>query len=367
MAWVRPTLNNIYDRIISNVEKQSSNIGGLFRRSVVRILSKSLATVVSQLYGHQVIIKNGIFVSTAKNDDLDIHGGEYGINRTEATKATGTCTATGTTGTSIPAGTELKSPGGIIYVVDDTEVITAGEASLDFTAKTGYEGSDGNDDAGVSLTFTSPITGVDSTATVDSDGINGGADLESDEDYRERILVRKRQAPHAGCENDYEVWAKEISGVTRSWCFPTYMGNGTVGVAFVRDDDDTILPNSTQREAMSAYLVEHTDPITGQTTGIPLTAEAGLYIIELEEKEIDFSIAISPNTTAVQEAVEDELEALLIADGGPGQTLRLSRISEAISAAASETHHTLTSPTADVACSYSQVPKLGTITWSDYS
>jgi len=366
MAWVRPTLNNIYDRIISNVEKQSSNIGGLFRRSVVRILSKSLATVVSQLYGHQVIIKNSLLVSTAENDDLDIHGGEYGVNRTAASKATGTCTATGTTGTSIPVGTELKSPGGIIYVVDDAETVAAGSASLDFTAKTGYEGSDGNDDAGVSLTFTSPITGVDSTATVDSDGINGGADLESDEDYRERILVRKRQAPHAGCKNDYEVWAKEISGVTRAWCFPTYMGNGTVGVAFVRDDDDTILPNSTQREAMSAYLVEHTDPITGQTTGIPLTAEAGLYIIELEEKEIDFSIAISPNTTTVQEAVEDELEALLIADGGPGQTLRLSRISEAISAAASETHHTLTSPTADVACGYSEVPKLGTITWSDY-
>lgn len=366
MPFVRPSLSDIYDRMISNIEVQLSSIGGLLRRSVTRIVTKALSTMVHQLYGHQNIIADNLFISKATGSYLDDHGGEYGIDRNEATLATGTCTATGTNGTSIPAGTELKSPGGIVYKTDEAATISSGEASLDFTAKSGYEGEDSNDEASVSLSFVSPITGVNSTATVDSDGINGGADIESDDDYRERILRRKRQAPHAGCENDYETWAKEISGVTRAWCFPAYMGNGTVALAFVRDDDDTILPNSTQREAMRLYVIEHTDPLTGQTTGIPTTAEGGFFVLELEELEVDLEIAISPNTTTVQEAVEAELEALLLTDGGPGQTLRLSRISEAISAAASETHHTLSSPTADTTADYDEVHVLGTITWSDY-
>ena len=202
--------------------------------------------------------------------------------------------------------------------------------------------------------------------TVDSDGITEGTDEETDDDLRERVLTRKRQPPHGGAEFDYEAWALEVSGVTRAWTLPLYYGAGTVGIAFVRDDDVDIFPDATERATVRAYIVEHEDPGTGITVGVPVTAEPGLIMITLNTLSVDFNISISPNTTAVRAAIQSNIEDLILRDGGPGETLYLSRISEAISLASSESIHRLNSPVADVGASSTQIHTLGTITFASY-
>jgi len=364
MPFTRNTLQEIVDRIISDFQTRITGATSLLRRSTLSVIARIIGGAVHLLYEYLDYQARQLFVSIADEAGLESHSSEYGIARKAAVVAIGSGQATGANGTPIPAGSELVSSDDQIYTTDEEVIVAGGIATLDFTAS--VAGADGNDDAGISLTFSSPIAGIDTTITVDADGISGGSDEEADSALRERVLARKRQPPHGGADFDYEAWALEVSGVTRSWSQPLYQGLGTIGIAFVRDGDDSIIPNSTQRDLVRAYIVEHEDPATGKTVGCPVTAEPGLFMIELNLLSINFTIAISPNTTAVQDAVENNLADLILRDGGPEETIYLSKISEAISLATAEVTHRLDTPVADVTAAVDEVHVLGTITFSDY-
>lgn len=364
MPFDRPTLSTIIDRIQSDFETRISDIGTLLRRSVLKVMAKVYGGAIHILWGFLEYMSKQLFVSSAEDDYLDKIGAEYGLPRNAATKATGTATVTGTTGLTVEAGTELQSDADVVYVVDDDVTLVAGTGTIALTAK--EAGADGNDDGGITIEFISPISGINTNATVGTDGFVDGTDEENDNDYRARILLKKRTAPHGGAEHDYKNWCFEVSGVTRVWTFPLYQGLGTIGIAFVRDDDTSIIPNQTQQDEVYDYLLEHEDPATGETVGIPVTATPGLFMLDITALSIDFNIKISPNTSAVQTAIQQELEDLIVRDGGPGETIYLSRISEAISLAVDEDHHELVSPAADVTASTLQIHQLGTITFSDY-
>ena len=364
MPFTRNSLQEIIDRIITDFQTRITGATSLLRRATLNVIARVNAGAFHLLYEYLDYQARQLFVSTADEAGLEAIASEYGITRNAAGQAEGTGTATGTTGKVIPAGTQLQSTDGQIYSVDDEKTIAGGTATLDFTADVG--GADGNDDGGITLSFISPIAGVNTSVTVDSDGISGGSDEESDAALRERVLTRKRQPPHGGAEFDYEVWALEVSGVTRAWAFSLYNGVGTVGVAFVRDDEDSIIPNASQRTVVRAYIVEHEDPATGKTVGCPVTAEPGLLMIEMSLLTVNFNIDISPNTSDIRDAIEAGLKAMVEDDGGPGETLYLSRISEAISLAAGEAWHRLNTPIADTTAATNQVHSLGTITFGDY-
>ncbi|KKM77207.1 hypothetical protein LCGC14_1372400 [marine sediment metagenome] len=365
MPFTRNTLQEIVDRIVSDLQTRITGATSLLRRSTLNVISKVNAGSVHLLYEYLDYQARQLFVSTADEAGLEAISSEYGITRKAAVAATGGGSATGTNGTLIPSGSELQSTDDQIYTTDDDQTIAAGTATLEFTASAA--GEDGNDDAGITLTFVSPIAGINTSVTVDADGIAGGSDEEIDDDLRDRVLTRKRQPPHGGTEFDYEVWALEVSGVTRSWSFPLYNGIGTIGVAFVRDNDSgSIIPDATERATVRSYIVSHTDPGTGKIVGAPVTAEPGLFMIELSQRAVDFNIDISPNTVAVQNAIQSNLEDLITRDGGPGETLYVSRISEAISLASSEARHILNSPAVDITASTSQVQVLGAITFNSY-
>jgi uncharacterized phage protein gp47/JayE len=363
MPFDRPSLQEIIDRMKSDCETRIDGASSLLRRSVINVLTYVFGGAVHLLYGYLDYISKQIFATTADTENLAVHGSENSLPKTPASKASGTCSTTGTNGTTIEAGTQLQSSSGVLYETDEDVVVAGGVASLDITAV--EAGSDGNDDGGITLTFVSPISGVSSSATVDSNGLAGGADEESDDDYRERILFKKRNPLKGGCETDFENWMKEISGVTRVWVFPLYDGDGTVGIAFTRDNDTTIIPNATQRDEAEEYLIEHEDPLTGITVGVPVTAEPGLRMISLSEVAVNFDISIYPNSAAVRAEVEEQLEDLIY-DCGPGQTLYLSDISEAISLSVTEERHKVNTPAADTSFAEDELPVLGTITWSSY-
>ena len=364
MPFDRPTLQEITDRIESDLQTRLGGSGSLLRRSVLAVMARVYAGAVHLLYEFLVYASRQLFASKADAQGLNDIAGEYGITRQAATPATGTGTATGTNGSIIPSGSELQSGAGIIYTVDDEVTIAAGTAVLALTSAS--VGDDTNVTGGASLTFVSPIAGVNTTVTVSVDGLLGGGDEETDDGLRARVLTRKRQPPHGGAAFDYVNWALEYPGVTRGWSFPQYMGVGTIGLAFVRDDDSSIVPTEAQRDVVREYILEHTDPGTGLQVGIPVTAEPGFFVISLTAFPVNFEINVYPNTSVVQAAVEENILDLLRREGGPEQTIYLSRIREAISLASGEEYHTLVLPAADVTAGTTQVHVLGTITWGSY-
>jgi uncharacterized phage protein gp47/JayE len=365
MAFDRPTLPEIVIRIKSDIVSRITGAITLLRRSILSVLAYAYGGAVHLLYGNIEYNKDQLFVLTADTEALEKHATEYGISRTAAVKATGSVTIIGTTGITVPIYTELQSSTGQVYLTDTAGLIAAGSVVVNITAK--VAGEDGNDDPGITLTFVSPISGVNTSATVGGAGIDNGTDEETDEALRTRVLARKRQPPHGGIQNDYVNWMKECAGVTRAWAIPLYQGLGTIGCAFVRDGDTNIIPSDAEIALVRAYLVSHTDPITGNVVGMPVTAEAGLYMISLSPLAVNFTIGLSPNDGNTQAAVLSQLEDLIAVDGGPEESIRLSRIRAAISAAAGEEYHELIYPVADVTATSQQIHVLGSITFQDYA
>ncbi|MFW1504105.1 baseplate J/gp47 family protein, partial [Vibrio parahaemolyticus] len=168
-------------------------------------------------------------------------------------------------------------------------------------------GAAGNLAQGETLTLVSTVPGVQPNGI--SDGITGGADVESVSSVLERLLFRKRNPPMGGAVHDYVAWCREVPGVTRAWAEDSYQGPATVGYAFVFDDRIDILPTYQDQVAMTDYIYRHSDPATGADVGRPGGIEA--VYIPLQLKTTDLVINISPDTTELRQSVTTSIEGYI--------------------------------------------------------
>jgi uncharacterized phage protein gp47/JayE len=186
---------------------------------------------------------------------------------------------------------------------------------------------------------------------VEPEGLVGGSDVESDESLLERLLFRIRKPPQGGAAHDYEAWAREVPGVTRVWVYPLWMGVGTVGVFFVRDGDDDVIPSPAEVATVQAHIEARR----------PVTAE--VYVLAPTPRPVNVRLRVTPDTPEVRTAVEAELRDLVRREGQPGSVLLRSHITEAISLASGEFDHMLEAPAGDVVTQPGEMPVLGTVTW----
>lgn len=350
MAFQRPTLTDIIERVFSDMTSRLALQGALLRRSVVGVLARVLAGASHMLHGHLEWIAKQVIPDTA-DEWLPRWAAIWNVPRRDAEFAGGPVTFTGTiNGATIEAGTIVRRADGVDYATQADATITAGTATVDVLAVAA--GAVGNADSGTALALLFPIAGVNSSATVAAGGIVNGSDVEDIESWRARLLARIQQPPHGGADFDYKAWALEVPGVTRAWVYPLHMGAGTVGITFVRDNDPDMIPDAPEVEAVQ----EHID------SKRPVTAE--VFVFAPVADDLDFTISVTPATAAVKAAIEAELRDLLSRESEPGGTLYLSRINEAISIAAGEFDHTLISPDADVVKATGHIAVMGAITWA---
>ena len=208
--------------------------------------------------------------------------------------------------------------------------------------------------AGARLTFVSPVAGVAAQVVVAAGGLTGGAEAESDELLRERLLSRIRQAPEGGAKHDYETWALQVAEVTRVWVFPGWMGAGTVGIAFMMDGRVDPIPLEADVEAVEAHLAALA----------PVTAELVVFAPTPAPLAMEIT-GLMPDDAATRAAVEAEIDDLLFREAEPGGTILLSQLRAAISQAAGETDHVLVSPVANFTPGAAQLAVRGAIDWGD--
>lgn len=300
-------------------------------------------------HGHLKWLSRQVQADTCEDEFLVRLADVYGLERNAAQASTGEVTITGVDTTVCPDETVWVSGDGIRYVQDGAATIVSGQAVITVVAEEG--GADGDQVSGVKLTIGSPVAGITATATVSGDGIIDGADIEEIEALRARLLLRLRTPPSGGGPGDYEAWALEVDGVTRAWEYPRLLGPGTVVVYFVRDNDVSIIPSTSEVATVQAYL-ETKAPVTAEVTAIAPT-----------DVPVDFTFtSLTPDTAAVRAAIEAELEGIF-AEAEPGEPTLLSRLNEAISIATGETDHTLSVPAADIEPAAGELSSLGTITW----
>jgi len=349
MAFSRPTLAEIVERVVSDLSTRILGTATALRRSVIRAMGTAFGGAVYSTYGYLDYISKEVFVDQTK-DNLSRHASIWEVPRLAASFASGEVEFTGTNGTILPALTQMQRSDGVLFEVQADGTVSGGVVVVDVVCLTA--GDTGNMLSGEALTLISPIVGITSEGAVEPDGITGGTDEEGLEAWRERILAKIQNPPRGGTASDYEFWAKEVAGVTRVWVYPSQYGNGTVGVAFVRDNDSgSIFPSAGEISDVQDYI-DSVRPIGADVTVWGPTQQV-----------LNFTISITPDTAAIRAAVQAELEDLIKRVAEPGGTIYLSQIREAVSAAAGEVDSDVTVPAADAVASAGNLYTMGTITW----
>lgn len=352
MPFARPSLTEIIDRVIADISNRITGVdSAVMRRSLLGILGRAEGGVAHLLYGYIDWVANQVMPDTAETEFLERWAAIWNIQRKPADFAVGSMTFTVSAGSIIPTGTVIQRQDGIQYTALADSSVVGSVATVSVQAL--VAGEAGNLVAGSRVTLLSPIAGVQSSGTVAAGGIHSGADVESDDRLRARLLERIQNPPQGGSAADYVQWGLEVPGVTRVWVYPMQMGPGTVTVLFVTDDDpDGIIPSPEKVDEVHAHIDEKR----------PVTAE--LFTIAPVADPLNPSIAIRPNTPAVQAAVIAELQDFITRDSVPAGTTLISRLREAVSIAAGEENNSFISPTADVTHATGYIATLGTVTFS---
>lgn len=350
MPFARPTLTELIDRVITDISSRVTGVdSAVLRRSLLGIVGQSEAGAVHMLYGYLDWIAKQSIIDTSEKEYLERWAAIWKVIRKTAGFAGGQVAFSGNAGSTILDGTIVQRQDGVQYKVIGDAVF--GGAPLIVPVLAIEAGEAGNFGSGFPIFLLSPIAGVQSTGTTTTK-LEGGVDVESDERLLARLLARIQQPPHGGAKSDYELWALEVAGVTRVWVYPLQMGGGTVTVLFVCDEDVSIIPSPAKVAEVQAYI----------NARRPVTAE--VFVAAPVADSLDMNIKLSPNTTAVQNAVRAELADLIDRDSAPGGPILISRLREAVSLAAGESNNQIVSPTADVAHATGHMATLGTLTFS---
>jgi len=357
----RPTINTLNGRIRSSLSSETNTDLAFMPRSLALATLKAMVGVAHGIFGRIDYVKKQIVPGFATDPDVVADQAASLLKTPWKEKAAGVgpCDFTGTDGVLIPANTTVQIASGVQYKTNATAQIAVGIATVDVTAMLTDDttGQDTNALEGVTLTLVQPIPGINSSATVGAGGIVGGSDRETIDQVNARIRARLSSSANGSNAAQYVEWALEIPGVTRAWCFPQWLGvSGAVGLAFVRDDDASIVPEAAEVQAMQDYIQAR---VPADTAGFTAFAPV------LEPQ--DMTIQLSPNTVEVQQAVLTSLQALFdaaaVEDGNGSGVIKLSKIREAISTAEGEDDHIIVSPTTNVTASIGRLATLNTPTW----
>ena len=349
MSFTRPTLKQIVSRIEGDF-KTGLNLQAIIRRSFLAIFAKAFGAASHTLHGHiDFGINEKFFPDTGDEATVVRWGALYNLPRKDPTFAEIIIDVTGTTGGTLPVDQVYVRSDGQEYKVKDEVVIPAG-GTVNATIVAQTEGATPNMLAGDKINLQNSLPGIQSEATVVSTTIEG-EELEDLELYRQRVLDRLQAPPSGGTVNDFIAFALKVPGVTRAWVLPNFLGVGTVGVTFVEDDEDPIIPDAAKvAEVQTQLLLDEPQGTAGSTAFAPT------------ELKMNPEIQLKPNTSDVRAAVIAELEDLMAREAqvrdasDPDQVglsivfdgkIKLSQINEAISIAAGEEDHVLNSPTAD--------------------
>jgi uncharacterized phage protein gp47/JayE len=349
MPLNRPLLQDLINRTRNDVVSRLPNPDTLLR-SDAEVYTRALSGAAHGLYGAIEWLSRQLIYDTADGDMLVRWASIWGIARKSATAATGTVTFTGSNGSTIPSGSVLTAYDGQLYQTTAIATIVSSTAIVPVIAST--VGLAGTRTTGQTFTLQSTISGVNSSATAGA--MTGGSDAEIDDSLRSRLLTRIQQPPQGGDSNDYLSWALSVPGVTRAWVNSLELGAGTVTVRFMMDGTYVDgIPLSGDITTVANYI----EPLRPVTAAVTVVAPVAV--------PLNFTItALTPSNVTIKAAVVQELTDLIAREAIPGGTIYLSHLREAVSLAAGEIDHVLTSPAANVVNTSGNISTMGTVTWA---
>lgn len=251
---------------------------------------------------------------------------------------------------------------------------TSNFASLNVQADT--TGPETNLLAGATLNVSLP--NLASLAYVQFSGIGGGADLETDDDYRDRIIESRSNISGVFTEDQIKIAARTVPGNTRVFVKRpvTALGSGTQGlpsyspaagqvvVIILRDNDANIIPTQSVLDQTKAVIIAE-----GK---LPAHTRADdVFVLAPVAQIIDFAFsAILPNTETMKTSIRNQLiaffqDSVTFEEDIPAPSYQgaIQNTRDTVTGERLQSF-TLSSPTAAVVVADGNIPILGTVTFA---
>jgi len=220
MSLKIPTTQEQADANLANIESRINQTTPLNDKAFSRVVAIMEALQYTSLYKYGVERALQNLALTASGSDLDLIGNEYGVIRKPAEAAVLTVSLPAVDSTVIPSGTDfIGVPNGVRYFSNAQAIASGGSADFDVTAED--VGVIGNLQVSDTMSIATQIAGAETIATVTAI-VNIGADEETDDAYRLRVLDEIRTEGGGSNAADYRSWSQEVAGVTRAY---PYSGN----------------------------------------------------------------------------------------------------------------------------------------------
>ena len=376
-----PELAEIQERVADDVKSHVPGADVRLRRRISRAVSLALGGVSYLLHKFALLISRETLPDCASATGVDRWANIFGLPDVVPAKSTGPVLFTGVDTTVVPAGTEITRGDEFAYTTDAPGTVgdvTPGEIQIPVTAS--VAGTEGDADAGVTVTLSTPISGVDSAATVDTDGIDGGVSEETVEPKRSRLLERTADPPQGGSDPDYAGWVKEAVGNVRNvFVTPNEPSIGHVTMRFILEpatgDPVDAIPSTQQAQDALDFIVGTAgEDWKDAAAPVPVAGDANFRVAirtsptHLDAQPVTFTLsALDPNTAAVQTSIDNALKALLLQRGEPDGTITVDQIIGAIDAAPGEDSATVSlingGAPADVVIGADSFPTFGGVTY----
>lgn len=315
-----PTTEEIKDRNLANLEASINQTSPLNNKAFLRVLSALEALNHTEQYKLVVERTKQNLAITATGIDLDLIGAEYGIVRKPAEAAILTITIPGTNGTTIPATIDyVGDSNNIRYSPESSVIVAGGLGTSNVTAQT--LGTIGNLNVSDTLTIGTQVAGITTTATV-TVVVNIGAETETDDVYRARVLNAIRTTTGGGNAADYKEWGEEVAGVKQVFPYAgtpesplpgidtsSVPGERTLFVeADVSVDPDGIAPTALKDEVRVSVT---TDPVTGAERPPLGLIDSTLFVETITRTETFVEITGFDAGTGVEVDIKAEIETAL--------------------------------------------------------
>lgn len=369
MPFARPTLTDLKGRVLSDIA-QAMRLPALLRFSAEGAFGRALAGLASGLYGYLDHIARQAVPVTAVDEALHAWGALKGVLPKAAAKATGTAVFPGTVGAVLPAGTLVVRPADGVSYRTTADATVAGGGTVSAPVEANEAGATGNASAGAVLVLGASVAGIASTGSAPA-ALTGGADEESQDAFRTRMLDAYQNPPQGGAKNDYEAWALAVPGVTRAWVAPNAMGAGTVLVRVMMDDANAAFGGFPQGTAGTAALEPRDASATGDLLAVadaiyPLRpATALVYAAAPTPSPINLTIfGLQSDTAAIRAEIATALRQVFRDMGEPGGTIYTNSLNAAIDSVPGVARFALLAPSSPVTVAAGQLPTLGTVTYT---
>lgn len=268
MSLSTPTTQSIADSIVSDVEARISATIPLLPKSFTRVLAKALAGSLVIVYKYAGFIWLQMFVAYASFDETEVNGRKIrplvewgrliGIgDPRDATRAEMTIDVSATVlSGSIAAGTQVLFPDtGAIYLTTAAVALTASTVSVTIRATDDYAGADGTLEIGNEVEFANPLPNIVRVATVTAVTVQG-ADAETEDEYRARVVSRFQSVPQGGAYADYRIWGESVTGIVGIYPYTGVPGEVDVYVeaSVASSGSPDGIPTTAQLAAVAAAI-----------------------------------------------------------------------------------------------------------------